>query len=49
MLITGDAGFIGGHLCDKCTKEGCDVLCLGNFIKTTEKNLHFNASGEQNY
>jgi len=31
MLITGGAGFIGSHLCDKYTKEGHTVLCLDNF------------------
>jgi len=32
MLITGGAGFIGSHLCDKYTREGHTVLCLDNFI-----------------
>lgn len=32
MLITGGAGFIGSHLCDKYTKEGQTVLCLDNFM-----------------
>lgn len=32
MLITGGAGFIGSHLCDKYTKEGQAVLCLDNFM-----------------
>jgi len=32
MLITGGAGFIGSHLCDKYTKEGHTVLCLDNFM-----------------
>jgi len=32
ILITGGAGFIGSHLCDKYTKEGHTVLCLDNFI-----------------
>ncbi len=31
MLITGGAGFIGSHLCDKYTKEGHTILCLDNF------------------
>lgn len=31
MLITGGAGFIGSHLCDKYTKDGHRVLCLDNF------------------
>jgi len=32
MLITGGAGFIGSHLCDKYTKDGHTVLCLDNFM-----------------
>ncbi len=31
LLITGGAGFIGSHLCDKYTREGHTVLCLDNF------------------
>jgi len=31
MLITGGAGFIGSHLCEKYTREGQSVLCLDNF------------------
>ncbi len=32
ILITGGAGFIGSHLCEKYTKEGHMVLCLDNFM-----------------
>jgi UDP-glucose 4-epimerase len=32
ILITGGAGFIGSHLCDKYTKEGETVICLDNFL-----------------
>ena len=32
MLITGGAGFIGSHLCDKYAKEGHTVVCLDNFM-----------------
>lgn len=32
ILITGGAGFIGSHLCEKYTKEGNNVLCLDNFL-----------------
>jgi len=32
MLITGGAGFIGSHLCEKYTKEGHTIICLDNFI-----------------
>lgn len=32
LLITGGAGFIGSHLCEKYTEEGHTVLCLDNFL-----------------
>lgn len=32
ILITGGAGFIGSHLCEKYTKEGHTVICLDNFL-----------------
>ena len=32
ILITGGAGFIGSHLCDKYVKEGHSVICLDNFM-----------------
>lgn len=39
MLITGGAGFIGSHLCDKYTKEGHTVLCLDNFMSGNLTNI----------
>lgn len=39
MLITGGAGFIGSHLCDKYTREGHTVLCLDNFMNTNLINI----------
>ena len=32
ILITGGAGFVGSHLCEKYTKEGHTVVCLDNFM-----------------
>jgi dTDP-glucose 4,6-dehydratase len=32
VVITGGAGFIGSHLCDRLIKEGFRVICLDNFI-----------------
>jgi UDP-glucose 4-epimerase len=32
LMITGGAGFIGSHLCDKYVHEGHEVLCLDNFL-----------------
>jgi len=39
MLITGGAGFIGSHLCDKYTREGHTVLCLDNFMSGNLSNV----------
>ncbi len=38
-LITGGAGFIGSHLCDRLIKEGEDVLCVDNFYTGTKDNI----------
>jgi dTDP-glucose 4,6-dehydratase len=38
-LITGGAGFVGSHLCDRFLKEGHDVICLDNFITGNPVNL----------
>jgi len=39
MLITGGAGFIGSHLCDKYVKEGHTVVCLDNFMSGNLTNV----------
>ena len=39
ILITGGAGFIGSHLCDKYTREGHTVLCLDNFMSGNLMNV----------
>jgi UDP-glucose 4-epimerase len=39
ILITGGAGFIGSHLCDKYTKRGDTVLCLDNFMSGNLANV----------
>jgi len=31
-LVTGGAGFLGSHLCDRLIASGNDVLCLDNFF-----------------
>jgi dTDP-glucose 4,6-dehydratase len=38
-VITGGAGFLGSHLCDRLIAEGWDVLCLDNLITGTEANI----------
>jgi len=39
ILITGGAGFIGSHLCEKYTIEGHTVLCLDNFMNSNLGNI----------
>ncbi len=39
LLITGGAGFIGSHLCDKYVKEGHTVICLDSFMSGNLMNI----------
>ncbi len=39
VLITGGAGFIGSHLCDRVLAEGDQVVCVDNFITGEESNI----------
>jgi UDP-glucuronate decarboxylase len=39
ILITGGAGFLGSHLCDRLVEEGHDVLCLDNFFTGGKENV----------
>jgi UDP-glucuronate decarboxylase len=39
VLVTGGAGFLGSHLCERLVKEGCDVLCTDNFYTGTKQNI----------
>jgi len=39
VLVTGGAGFIGSHLCDRFLAEGHAVLCVDNFITGSEANI----------
>jgi len=38
-LVTGGAGFIGSHLCEKLLERGDDVVCLDNFFTGSKKNI----------
>lgn len=40
ILVTGGAGFLGSHLCDKLIDEGNEVLCMDNFFTGSRKNIH---------
>jgi UDP-glucuronate decarboxylase len=39
ILITGGAGFLGSHLCDRLIKDGNDVLCVDNFFTGSKTNI----------
>jgi UDP-glucuronate decarboxylase len=38
-LVTGGAGFIGSHLCDRLLEKGHDVICLDNFFTGSKQNI----------
>ncbi len=38
-LVTGGAGFIGSHLCDRLLGDGYDVLCVDNYYSSTKDNI----------
>lgn len=39
VLVTGGAGFLGSHLCDRLLQKGYDVLCMDNFYSGTKDNI----------
>jgi len=39
VLVTGGAGFLGSHLCERLVAEGYDVLCVDNFFTGTKRNV----------
>lgn len=39
ILVTGGAGFLGSHLCERLVKEGHDVICLDNYFTGSKKNI----------
>ena len=40
ILVTGGAGFIGSHLCERLLAEGHDVICLDNFFTGRRENVY---------
>src|SRR3989339_79703 len=40
ILITGGAGFIGSHLCEKLLNENNEVVCLDNFFTGSKNNIY---------
>ena len=39
ILVTGGAGFLGSHLCERLLKDGHDVLCVDNYFTGNKKNI----------
>ena len=39
ILVTGGAGFLGSHLCERLLKDGQDVLCVDNFFTGSKRNI----------
>ncbi|MGE5811834.1 MAG: NAD-dependent epimerase/dehydratase family protein, partial [Ignavibacteria bacterium] len=41
-VVTGGAGFLGSHLCDRLLREGLKVICVDNLITGNTENIaHF--------
>ena len=39
VLVTGGAGFLGSHLCERLLERDCDVVCVDNFFTGTRQNI----------
>ena len=48
ILVTGGAGFLGSHLCDRLIKDGNSVICLDNFFTGSKQNIA-HLIGNQNF
>jgi UDP-glucuronate decarboxylase len=48
ILVTGGAGFVGSHLCDRLVEQGHDVICLDNLF-TSQKNNIAHLLGRPNF
>ena len=40
ILVTGGAGFLGSHLCDRLINEGHKVICLDNYFTGRKENIN---------
>ena len=39
VLVTGGAGFLGSHLCERLIEKGCDVICVDNLYTGSKRNI----------
>src|SRR5438105_7974784 len=39
VIVTGGAGFLGSHLCERLLKQGANVICVDNFFTGTRRNI----------
>jgi UDP-glucuronate decarboxylase len=39
VMVTGGAGFLGSHLCERLLRNGCEVLCVDNFFTGARQNI----------
>ena len=40
ILVTGGAGFLGSHLCERLLKDGNEVICLDNYFTGSKSNIN---------
>jgi UDP-glucuronate decarboxylase len=39
VIVTGGAGFLGSHLCERLLKNGANLICVDNFFTGTRRNI----------
>jgi UDP-glucuronate decarboxylase len=39
ILVTGGAGFLGSHLCERLVERGADIVCIDNFFTGAKRNI----------
>ena len=39
VIVTGGAGFLGSHLCERLLMNGANVICVDNFFTGTRRNI----------